>query len=58
VAMWMGVPPAIDEVDPTAVPREHRQLFLKVAELVVKADGRVVPAERDSMALFRALLDA
>ena len=32
------------------------QMFLQAAELVAKADGRVVPAERDSLALFRDLL--
>ena len=53
VAMWLKVPP---DVDPTTVPREHRQLFLQTAELAIQADGRVVPAERDSIALFRALL--
>lgn len=57
VEQWLRVPPNIDEVDPSMVPVEHRQLFLQAAELVIKADGRVVPAERDSLALFRDLLD-
>lgn len=57
VAQWLQVPPDPEEVDPSSVPKEHRQLFLQAAELAVKADGRVVPAERDSIALFRALLD-
>lgn len=57
VAQWLQVPPDPEDVDPTSVPKEHRQLFLQAAELAVKADGRVVPAERDSLALFRALLD-
>lgn len=57
VAAWLKVPPNIDDVDPTQVPREHRQLFLQVAELAIKADGRVVPAERDMLALFRHLVD-
>jgi len=35
----------------------HRQVFLQAAELAIKADGRVVPAERDQIALFRHLLD-
>lgn len=56
VARWLEVPPDIESVDPTAVPREHRELFLRAVELVAKADGRVVPAERDSLALFRDLL--
>lgn len=56
VEQWLRVPPNIDEVDPAAVPVAHRQMFLQAAELVAKADGRVVPAERDSLALFRDLL--
>lgn len=56
VQQWLLQPPEPEEVDPAAVPREHRELFLKAAELAVRADGRVVPAERDQVALFRALL--
>lgn len=54
---WLKVPPPIDEIDPAAIPPEHRQLFLNAAELTARADGRVVPAERDQLALFRELLD-
>ena len=57
VAEWLEVPPRADEVDPTTVPFEHREMFLQAAELTIKADGRVVPAERDHLALFRHLLD-
>ena len=56
VEQWLKVPPQIDDVDPGSIPRAHRELFLKAAEMTVKADGRVVPAERDQLALFRALL--
>ena len=57
VEQWLRVPPNVEEVDPTAVPKAHRQLFLQAAELVAKADGKVVPAEKDSLAIFRDLLD-
>ena len=57
VRKWLATPPSEDEVDPALVPKEHRQLFLRAAEMAVKADGRVVPAERDSLALFRAMLN-
>ena len=57
VAQWLRVPPDIEDLDPESVPRAHRQLFLSAAELVVKADGKVVPAERDALAIFRDLLD-
>ncbi len=53
---WLKVPPPIDEIDPAAVPKAHRELFLKSARLAVEADGRVVPAERDALATFADLL--
>ena len=56
VAAWLRVPPRAEEVDPMAVPREHREAFLAVADAVAKADGKVVPAERDALGLFRDLL--
>jgi hypothetical protein len=58
VKQWLKVPPPAESVDPTLVPLAHRRLFLQAAELVTQADGRVVPAEQDSLALFRDLLDA
>lgn len=56
VQQWLASPPPPDEVDPTQVPREHREMFLEAAEAVAQADGRVVPAELDELALFRDLL--
>ena len=58
VREWLRVPPEAEEVDPTKIPVEHRRLFLQAAEAAIRADGRVVPAERESIALFRELLDA
>jgi hypothetical protein len=57
VEQWLRLPPNVEEVDPTSVPKAHRQLFLQAAELVAKADGKVVPAEKDSLAIFRDLLE-
>lgn len=56
VQQWLDVPPPADDLDPNHVPREHRQLFLDAAEMVVQADGKVVPAESESLKLFRDLL--
>jgi hypothetical protein len=56
VGEWLRVPPRGEEVDPTGVPRAHREMFLRAAEKVVEIDGRVVPAEKDAVALFRQLL--
>ena len=53
---WLDVPPTAEEVDPNAVPPEHRQLFLTTAEMVVNADGEIAPAEQESLKLFRDLL--
>ena len=56
VAAWLKVPPGVDDLDPAAIPREHREVFLRMAEVTAAADGRVVPAERDALAVFRDLL--
>lgn len=56
VKAWLTVPPPIDEIDPAGIPLAHRRLFLQAAEMAIKADGRVVPAETDSLQLFRDLL--
>jgi hypothetical protein len=53
---WLEVPPRAEDVDPNAVPHAHRELFLRMAEMVVAVDGEVVAAERESLQLFRALL--
>ncbi len=56
VKEWLDVPPTAEEVDPNSVPPEHRQLFLTLAEMIAQADGKVVPAESESLKLFRDLL--
>jgi uncharacterized tellurite resistance protein B-like protein len=56
VAAWLEVPPPAEEIDPSDVPKAHRELFLKAAEMAIKADGKVAPVERDTLALFRELL--
>gem|GEM_PF-969445 len=56
VKQWLELPPPIEEVDPTAVPHAHREVFLQMLEMVVKADGKVVPAELESLQLFRDLV--
>jgi len=56
VQKWLELPPPADEVDPTMVPAAHRQLFLTTLETVVHADGKVVPAESESLQLFRDLM--
>ena len=43
VEAWLVVPPAADEVDPTRVPRAHRELFLKTLRELVAADNILDP---------------
>jgi uncharacterized tellurite resistance protein B-like protein len=53
---WLRVPPPPDEVDPTEVPREHRQLFLDTVREMIKADGAVSPEEKENLALLEQLM--
>jgi uncharacterized tellurite resistance protein B-like protein len=55
---WLRIPPMPEEVDPTDIPEEHRQIFLNTALQVVGADGNVDPAEMETLALFEKLLRA
>ena len=52
---WLEVPPEPEEIDPTQVPRPHREQFLEAAREVVEIDG-VVGAERDALKFFAELL--
>jgi len=53
---WLDVPPPAEELDPSSIPREHRQLFLDAARAMVVADGRVDPEEAENLALFEMLV--
>lgn len=56
VDYWLDVPPPADEIDPTAVPFEHRKTFVDAIVGLIEADGVVSEEERDSLALFEHLL--
>lgn len=53
---WLKLPPRPEDIDPTEVPREHRQLFLKVVLEMVQADGHIDADEIETYALFEQLL--
>jgi uncharacterized tellurite resistance protein B-like protein len=53
---WLRHPPRPEEVDPTDVPREHRELFLDAVRRLVAADDRIHPNEAETLALFEQLL--
>jgi uncharacterized tellurite resistance protein B-like protein len=52
---WMKVPPPPDDIDPTTVPHEHRQLFIKVVRQMLEADGEISEEERENLALLEQL---
>ena len=56
VEAWLKVPPPPEEVDPSQVPREHRQLFLDTVRQLVASDRVLDPEERENLALFEQLL--
>lgn len=54
---WLQVPPSPDSVDPTAIPQEHKVIFVEAVEGVIAADGEIAPEERENLGLFKALLE-
>src|SRR5689334_1344959 len=53
---WMKVPPRPEEVAPTQIPKEHRQMFLDTIRDVITADGEVAKDEWENLALFEQLM--
>lgn len=53
---WLEKPPRPDEVDPTLVPRAHRQLFIDSIKAMIVADGMVTAEEIEDLKLFVSLL--
>jgi uncharacterized tellurite resistance protein B-like protein len=56
VNAWLEVPPPAEELDPTTIPQEHRQLFLDTIRDVIVTDGEVSEAEWENLSLFEQLL--
>jgi len=56
VDQWLKLPPPPEEVDPTDIPVEHRQVFLNMLLQLVGADGRIDSKEMETLALFERLL--
>jgi uncharacterized tellurite resistance protein B-like protein len=53
---WLRIPPPPEDVDPTDIPAEHRQLFLDMALQTVGADGHLSDQELETLQLFEKLL--
>ena len=56
VAEWLKTPPRPEAVDPTRIPRAHRELFRATLQRTVESDGTVSPEERIAMRLFDRLV--
>jgi hypothetical protein len=52
---WLKLPPSEDDVDPTTIPREHRQLILDAVREMLVADGTTSPEEKETLALLEQL---
>ena len=57
VEAWLEVPPAAEELDPSDIPRAHRQLFLDTARAMIVADGKIDRDEAETLILLDALLE-
>ena len=58
VLEWLQTPPPTEEIDPTRVPSEHRQLFLETARQVFQADGVIDQYEQEEFDLLEQLLSS
>ena len=56
VEKWLELPPRPEEVDPSDVPREHRQLFVDAARAMIVSDGRITDEEAEIFELFDQLI--
>jgi len=54
VAGWLKYGPP--DLDPNAIPREHKETYLKVVRAVIAADGFIDPEESEVMSLLEELL--
>lgn len=56
VIRWLQSPPAPEEVDPHAIPKDKRDLFLQECHAMIEADGELQADERESMVVLRRIL--
>lgn len=56
VDSWLELPPSAEELDPTLIPHEHKNLFLSTAREMIEADGMVAEEESENLALLEQLL--
>ncbi len=56
VEHWLNRPPSVESLDPKAIPRRHRELFLAAMECVITVDGEVAPEEQESLEILENIL--
>lgn len=57
-AGWLDHPPNEEDIDPTDIPKEHRQLVLDAVLEMVSVDGHVDSMEAESFAVLSALMSS
>jgi hypothetical protein len=55
VERWLKTPPQPEDVDPTTIPRAHREIFLGAVKELALADGGASDEEKESLALLESL---
>jgi hypothetical protein len=55
VSGWLKTPPSADDVDPTEIPKRHRQLFIEVVREMVESDGKATAEEKEDLLLLEQL---
>lgn len=56
VIRWLKAPPPADELDPLEIPPEHRELFVRECEEIIRADGVIKTEEIEAIRLLRKIL--
>lgn len=56
VESWLNSPPDPEDVDPTTIPVEHRQIFLDTMLGLVGSDGVIAEAETETFNLLSQLV--
>ena len=55
VQSWLTLPPDPEGIDPTTIPRSHRNDFVQAIEGVIYADGELAPEEEENLLLLKDL---
>lgn len=56
IERWLERPPPAEDVDPTRIPHQHRELFLQAARDTFEADKHFAESEREYLELLDQLL--